>query len=89
MKRYTRDRHGVSTHALGRVIERLRAIKGVQNPLAESHLMVSGGDVHLVTGCQQAMSILNKPGQSVFASMIDLGRTVREVRKEVQTLRAA
>ncbi len=80
---------GVSTHALGRVMDRLRLWKGVENPLAESTLIVSGRDIHWVTGCQQAMSILSKPGQSVFAFMVDLGRTVHEVKRDVQALRAA
>jgi hypothetical protein len=42
-----------------------------------------------VNGCSELESILQRPGQATFAFMVDLGRTVEEVRTAVQSLRAA
>ena len=80
---------GVSTQALRRVVHYLKTWRGSPNPLADSQLVVIGSDVQLVLGCREMISLLNKPGQSVFAFMIDLGRAVKEVKREVQALRAA
>jgi DNA-binding transcriptional MerR regulator len=80
---------GVSTQALRKVVARLRTLKKSHNPLADSRLVVVGSDVQLVGDCQEVVSLLSRPGQSVFAFMIDLGRVVQEVKAEVQLLRAA
>jgi len=49
----------------------------LRNPLAECRLIVVGSDVQLVHGCQEMESLLHKPGQAVFAFMLDLGRNRR------------
>lgn len=80
---------GVSTQALRRIVEFLKAKKGLRNPLAETRLVVVGSDVQLVNGCRELESLLSRPGQAVFAFMLDLGRAVEEVRREVRSLQAA
>jgi DNA-binding transcriptional MerR regulator len=80
---------GVSTQALRRVVEFLRRTRGLSNPLAESRLVVVGSDVQLVNGCKELESLLDKPGQAVFAFMLDLGRTVQEIKRDTQALRVA
>lgn len=74
---------GISTQALRRVIERLREWKrsDEKNILGSSHLVVTGADVHLVNDHDQVLNLLRKPGQSVFAFMVDLGRTAQETQK--------
>jgi DNA-binding transcriptional MerR regulator len=79
---------GISTQALRRVVDFLRR-KGSQNPLADSRLVVVGSDVQLVSGCEEIISLLNKPGQAAFAFMINLERTVEEIKHDVKILRAA
>ena len=80
---------GISTQALRRVVQFLKQKTGQRNPLAECRLVVVGSDVQLVNGCQQLESLLNRPGQSVFAFMLDLGRTVEQIKRDVQALRVA
>jgi len=80
---------GISTQALRRVVKFLQLKRGPRNPLAESRLVVVGSDVQLVHGCREMESLLDKPGQAVFAFMFDLTRTVEEIKRDVQALRAA
>lgn len=80
---------GVSTQALRRVVSFLRTKRGLRNPLAECRLVVVGSDVQLVHGCQELESLLRRPGQAVFAFMLDLDRTVNEVQEAVRELHAA
>src|ERR1700733_13920707 len=40
---------GISTQSLRRVVEFLRRQKGLVNPLAECHLIVTGSDVQIAT----------------------------------------
>jgi DNA-binding transcriptional MerR regulator len=76
---------GVSTQSLRRVVEFLRTRKGLMNPLAECRLIVTGSDVQVVTGREKIMSALLKPGQTSFAFVFDLGRTVDEMKHEIET----
>lgn len=78
---------GVSTKKLQRAIRFLRR-KGNPDDLL-SRLVVVGSDVVLVSNCRELTSLLNKPGQGVFAFMLDLKRTVSEVREKVAQLHAA
>ena len=83
------DANGTGTERMRRVVSFLRAKRGLRNPLAERRLIVVGSDVQLVHGCEEMESLLHKPGQAVFAFMLDLGRTVEEIKQNVQTLRVA
>jgi DNA-binding transcriptional MerR regulator len=82
---------GISPRSFKSIIEFLRQNKASRNPLAESRLVVAGSDVLLVAAgdCTKLYSVLNKPGQGVFAFMVDLHRTIAEVKKNVENLRAA
>src|SRR5450631_3534251 len=40
---------GISTQSLRRIVEFLRTRKGLTNPLAECHLIVTGSDVEVAT----------------------------------------
>jgi DNA-binding transcriptional MerR regulator len=76
---------GVSTQSLRRVVEFLRTRKSVTNPLAACHLIVTGSDVQVATSPDKIMSALRKPGQTSFAFLFDLARTVVEMKQEIET----
>lgn len=80
---------GVSTRALRRVVEFLRSAIDVDNPLSELRLVVAGNDVLLVTGNKELISVLRSPSQSVFAFVLDLTRTVAELKERAEQLNAA
>jgi DNA-binding transcriptional MerR regulator len=76
---------GVSTQSLRRVVDFLRARRGLANPLAECRLIVTGSDVQIATSRGDIMSALRRPGQTSFAFVFDLGRTIGEMKKEIET----
>jgi DNA-binding transcriptional MerR regulator len=76
---------GVSTRSLRRVVEFLRTKKGLTRPLAECHLIVTGSDVLLATSREKIVSALRRPGQTAFAFVFDLGRTMEEMMQEINT----
>ena len=80
---------GISTQALRKVVDKLRNMKGLQNPLAASRLVVVGSDVKLVNSCEDVISLIDKPGQAAFAFMFDLQRTIETIKSDVKALRAA
>ena len=80
---------GVSTRALRRVVEFLRSTMDVVNPLSELRLVVAGNDVLLVTGNIELISVLRNPTQSVFAFVLDVTRTVAELKERAEQLSAA
>jgi DNA-binding transcriptional MerR regulator len=76
---------GISTQSLRRIVEFLRTRKGLTNPLAECRLIVTGADVQVATSREKTMSALLKPGQTSFAFVFDLARTVGEMKHEIET----
>lgn len=81
---------GVSVKSLENVVQFLRDKKRLKNPLAEVRLAVAGGDVLVVgSNCEELMSALEKPGQGVFVFMVNVTKTSAELKKRVQSLRAA
>ena len=76
---------GVSTQSLRRVVEFLRTRKGLTQPLAECRLIVTGPDVQVATSPEKIMSVLRKPGQTSFAFVFDLARTVDQMKQEIET----
>jgi DNA-binding transcriptional MerR regulator len=76
---------GISTRSLRRIVEFLKTRKGLTNPLADCHLIVTGDDVQAVTSPKEIMSALRSPGQTSFAFVFDLGRTVEEMRQEIDS----
>src|SRR6266852_6444384 len=71
---------GVSTQSLRRIVEFLRTRKGLTNPLGECRLVITGADVQVVTSDKTMMSALRRPGQTSFAFLFDLARTVGEMK---------
>src|SRR6266852_6841283 len=76
---------GISTQSLRRVVDFLRTRKSLTNPLAECHLIVTGTDVQIAHSPQKIMSVLRTPGQTSFAFVFDLARTVDEMKHEIET----
>jgi DNA-binding transcriptional MerR regulator len=76
---------GVSTQSLRRIVEFLRNRRGLANPLAECRLVITGSDVQVATSQDKLMSALRRPGQTSFAFVFDLAKTVGEIRHEIET----
>src|SRR6266849_4064764 len=72
---------GVSTQSLRRVVEFLRARKGLAHSFGECRLMVTGSDVQIATSPEKIMSVLRTPGQTSFAFVFDVARTVDEMKE--------
>ncbi|HOV80119.1 MAG TPA: MerR family transcriptional regulator [Bacillota bacterium] len=77
----------VSLQTLRKVVEYLRKAEGLDRPLAETRLVVSGSDVLLAEGQEQLISVLRAPGQGVLQIVLDLPKVVEELRNEVKKLR--
>ena len=76
---------GVHTNSLKKVIDFLQKKEGVESPLTEARLVVSGRDVILVENKQQLMSVLSKPGQACLSFIVDLPRTLGDITEIVNT----
>ena len=70
---------GVTTKSLEKVVQFLHKHEGMEQPLAEARLIVSGRDVVAVKNDQELMSVLSKPGQSCLSFVVDLPRTLGEL----------
>jgi DNA-binding transcriptional MerR regulator len=70
---------GVTTKSLEKVVQFLHKHEGMEQPLAEARLIVSGRDVVAVKNDQELMSVLSKPGQSCLSFVVDLHRTLGEL----------
>jgi hypothetical protein len=64
-------------------VDFLRTKKGLTQPLAECRLIVTGADVQVATSPEKIMSVLRTPGQTSFAFVFDLARTVVEMKQEI------
>ena len=73
----------VSLQRIRRVADRLRKARGWDDPLARARLVVVGDDVVLVEA-GKVESVLQRPGAAAFAFVLDLERTVREVREAIE-----
>jgi DNA-binding transcriptional MerR regulator len=76
---------GISTQSLRRVVDFLRTRKGLTHPLAECRLIVTGADVQIANSPQKIMSVLRTPGQTSFAFVFDLARTVDAMKEEMES----
>jgi DNA-binding transcriptional MerR regulator len=72
---------GISTRALRSIIERLRK-EGQGGTLTNARLVSFGSDVALVRNCRELESVLQRPGQGVFAFILDLQKTEEDVKIE-------
>ncbi|MDQ2774927.1 MAG: MerR family transcriptional regulator [Acidobacteriota bacterium] len=82
-------RSGVTTKALGNIIHFLRKNPRLEMSLAEARLVVSGNDVVLVRSSSELVSTLQKPGQTYLAFVLDLPKTVVELKETALRLRVA
>lgn len=78
---------GVPLQTLRKVVGYLRRVKGLDQPLADTRLVVSGNDVLLVQGDDELTSVLRSPAQGVLQLVYHLPRVVDELREEVRKLR--
>src|SRR5438067_1213540 len=53
---------GVTTRALRKVVDFLRASNGLESPLSEARLVVTDSDIVLVRSSKELISVLKKPG---------------------------
>lgn len=70
---------GVTTRSLKKVVEFLRKNVGMEAPLSEARLVVSGRDVLVVRNQRQLMSALANPGQGCLSFVVDLPRSIGEI----------
>ena len=70
---------GVTTASLKKVVQFLRDNEGLDQPLANARLVVSGRDVLVVKNTNELVSALSKPGQSCLSFVVDLPRTLGEL----------
>jgi DNA-binding transcriptional MerR regulator len=74
---------GVSTQSLRPIVRFLQTRRGLKQPLAGCRLVVTGSDVQVATSPEKVMSALMRPGQTSFAFVFDLARTVDEIKQEI------
>jgi len=79
---------GISLQSLRMVVDRLRTMHGLEQPLAETYLVSNGHDVFERRG-DEVMSVLRALGQACFAFVIDLSRTVDTLRESIQNSHSA
>lgn len=80
---------GISLQTLRCIVNRLLTEDDEQSPLSGARFFIVGSDVVMAKNCKQVFSVLKKPGQGVFAFMLDLDKTVSELRHRVKDARAA
>ena len=76
---------GVTTSSLKKVVQFLRENEGLDQPLANARLVVSGRDVLVVKNSNELISALSKPGQSCLSFVVDLPRTLGELTEIAKT----
>jgi len=76
---------GVTTGSLKKIVQFVRENERVGQPLAEARLVVSGRDVLLVRNREQLVSALSKPGQSCLSFVVDIPRTLGELKEIADT----
>jgi hypothetical protein len=78
---------GISVRALRKVAKYLREREGVENPFAERFLAVQGSDVVMIRQ-DEAVSLLQKPGQYTMLLHLDLEGEAHELKRRVLSLAA-
>lgn len=78
---------GVPLQVLRKVVKCLRGVEGLENPLAEAHIVVGGSDVLLVHGREELVSVLRAPGQGVLHIVFNLPMIVQELQESIRKLK--
>jgi len=76
---------GVTTRSLEKVVQFLRNSEGMDYPLAEARLIVTGRDVVVANGDRELVSALSQPGQSCLSFVVDLPQTLGELDQLVRS----
>lgn len=79
---------GITTSSLKKVVRFLGENKGMEKPLAEARLVVSGRDVLVVGNERDLISALARPGQSCLSFVVDLPRTLGELVEAADAAKA-
>jgi hypothetical protein len=79
---------GVTTSSLKKVVQFLHANAGIEKPLADARLVVSGRNVLVVGNEHELVSALARPGQSCLSFVVDLPRTLGELVEVANVTRA-
>jgi DNA-binding transcriptional MerR regulator len=79
---------GVTTASLKKVVQFLREKQGMEKPLSEARLVVSGRDVLFVRNDKQLISALGSPGQSCLSFVVDLPLLLGELLEVTDTTKA-
>ena len=58
-------------------------MNGLTQPLAECRMIVTGAVGQVASSPEKIMSVLRAPGQTSFAFVFDLARTVDEMKQEI------
>lgn len=74
---------GISLQSLRVVMDRLRTRNDLESPLAETYLVTDGTEVWERRG-DDLMAVLRRPGQGFFTFVIDVPKTVRAVRQDLE-----
>jgi DNA-binding transcriptional MerR regulator len=70
---------GINTRSLQKVVNYVRSELGMEKPLGDAKLIVSGHDVLAVENDEQLVSTLSKPGQGCLSFVVDLPRTLGQL----------
>lgn len=71
---------GVGVQKLRKVVRYLQEREGLESPLAQTYLVSNGRDVYERRG-EEITSLLQRPGQLVFAWVLDLQGIIQEVHQ--------
>ena len=77
---------GVPLQRLRRVVAFLREECDLEHPLAGARLVVGGGDVLLVQGREELVSLLDAPGQGVLRLVLDLSEVIEGLQKKLRSI---
>src|SRR5262249_21317285 len=80
-------RAGVPLQSLRKVIDYVRS-RGFDRPLGGAFLVASGEEVYLRDG-DDLIATLREPGQKILFQVVNLERTVEELKSEVIHLKGA
>jgi DNA-binding transcriptional MerR regulator len=80
---------GLSLQAVGVAVEKLKTIKGVEDPLPCCYLISDGDDAYLAVNKKTLVSILRQPGQLIMKFVFDVGRATAVIRDKVFEIKTA
>lgn len=73
---------GLSLRELRKIVDHLRSVENVENPLAETFLVVHGDDI-IVERASKAFSVLKRPGQGYLGLCLNLSHEVQGIKDDL------